>query len=164
MNAPFILDTNFFIQAHRQYYPLDVVSSFWTKLSELANKGIVASLDKVRDEIFKNDDALKDWCVSALPSDFFIDCSSSIKSYTMLAQWVSATGVRYSQKAKDEFLDAEEADAWLIAHCEFNKVTLVTYEIGGQGAKKVKIPDVCDAFGVRYLAPMDMFRELGEKV
>jgi len=33
----FLLDSNFFIQAHRDTYPLDVASSFWDKLAQLAS-------------------------------------------------------------------------------------------------------------------------------
>ncbi len=40
---PFIVDSNFFIQAHRGTYPLDVVSSFWDKVSNLAKKGKIIS-------------------------------------------------------------------------------------------------------------------------
>ena len=30
--SKFIVDSNFFIQAHRSIYPLDVVQSFWLKV------------------------------------------------------------------------------------------------------------------------------------
>jgi hypothetical protein len=48
----YILDSNFFIQAHRSNYPLDVAQGFWLKLKELAESGIVVSIDKVRDELY----------------------------------------------------------------------------------------------------------------
>ena len=35
----YLLDSNIFIQAHRMYYPFDVVPSFWNKILELSNKG-----------------------------------------------------------------------------------------------------------------------------
>ena len=47
----YLLDSNVFIQAHRMHYPFDVVPSFWKKLVELSNKGIVISIDKVKKEI-----------------------------------------------------------------------------------------------------------------
>ena len=36
MEKPFIIDSNFFIQAYRINYPFDVVPSFWVKVKELA--------------------------------------------------------------------------------------------------------------------------------
>ena len=62
MAPPFVLDSNFFIQAHRMHYPLDIFPSFWVKIKELAEKGILISLDKVRDELYLNNDNLTIWC------------------------------------------------------------------------------------------------------
>jgi len=58
----FIVDSNFFIQAHRANYPLDVANSFWAKIKEFVDEGSILSIDKVRDEIYLNDDELKVWC------------------------------------------------------------------------------------------------------
>lgn len=52
----YIVDSNFFIQAHRMYYPLDVMPSFWQRVMDLADTGRIISIDKVRNEIVKNKD------------------------------------------------------------------------------------------------------------
>jgi hypothetical protein len=54
----YIVDSNFFIQAHRDTYPLDVAYSFWDKVKQLAATGKIISIDKVKDEIFDKNDAL----------------------------------------------------------------------------------------------------------
>ena len=69
----YLVDSNFFIQAHRAIYPLDVAPSFWKKVKVLATNGNILSIDKVKNEIFQNEDDLKNWCVNNLPSDFFHD-------------------------------------------------------------------------------------------
>ena len=69
----FVVDANFFIQAHRSIYPLDVAHSFWNKVKELAQKGKLISIDKVKNEIYSNEDELKGWCEANLPGDFFKD-------------------------------------------------------------------------------------------
>ena len=56
--AIYLVDSNFFIQAHRVTYPLDVVTSFWSKVKKLAIDGKIISIDKVKGEIFENDDEL----------------------------------------------------------------------------------------------------------
>lgn len=38
----YVVDTNFFIQAHRSYYPLDVVPTFWRRVRDLAEEGKIA--------------------------------------------------------------------------------------------------------------------------
>lgn len=62
--AKYVLDSNIFIQAHRMYYPFDVVPSFWNKIVELSNKGIIFSIDKVKKELCdtNNPDHLSIWC------------------------------------------------------------------------------------------------------
>ena len=67
----YVIDSNFFIEAHRTSYPLDVASSFWNKVKQLADDGKIISIDKVKKEIYKNEDALKQWCVANLPRGFF---------------------------------------------------------------------------------------------
>lgn len=68
---PFLLDANFFIEAHRKSYPMDVFPSFWEKVAAMATAGQIGSLDKVKKEIFEHEDALKIWCGQNLPNDFF---------------------------------------------------------------------------------------------
>ncbi|KAF5067282.1 hypothetical protein DSECCO2_255250 [anaerobic digester metagenome] len=66
----YIVDSNFFIQAHRDTYPLDIAFSFWNKVKLLAIDGKLISIDKVRDEIYDKNDALESWCRFNLPDDF----------------------------------------------------------------------------------------------
>lgn len=82
---PFILDSNFFIEAHRAIYPFDVVPSFWNKKEQIARKGFIISIDKVKQEIFKNEDELAEWCQKYLPGDFFRDSSVAISEYSRIA-------------------------------------------------------------------------------
>ena len=34
----YVVDSNFFIEAHRATYPLDVATSFWDKVNQLAEQ------------------------------------------------------------------------------------------------------------------------------
>jgi hypothetical protein len=81
MSVVYVVDSNFFIQAHRVTYLLDVVPSFWNKVKELANAVRIISIDKVKKEIFKNDDDLKDWCKNNLSPDFWKDSSQNPLEY-----------------------------------------------------------------------------------
>ncbi len=46
----YIVNSNFFIQAHRAYYPLDVIRSFWVKIKQLADARKIKSIDKVKNK------------------------------------------------------------------------------------------------------------------
>lgn len=71
----------------------------------------------------------------------------------------------YSPNAINEFLDADEADAFLIAYSLADPVnrTVVTHETSApQKKSKIKIPDCCNALDVNYVTTIEMFRELRE--
>lgn len=74
----FIVDSNFFIQAHRSIYPLDIAIGFWNKVKQLAHAGLLFSIDKVKDELYDKNDELEVWCKNNLPENFFIDSSTAI--------------------------------------------------------------------------------------
>lgn len=135
----YIVDTNFFIQAHRLTYPLDVAISFWNKVKQLANEEKIISIDKVKQEIFKNNDILKNWCEKNLPTDFFKDTSHIMTSYKQVVNWSNLQSSHYLPKALSEFLSSDEADAFLVAYALDDKDNriIVTQEIS-EPNKKIK--------------------------
>ena len=161
----YILDSNSFIQAHRASYPLDVVFSFWNKVKQLANEGKIISIDKVKNELYDKNDALEEWCKANLPEDFFKDSSQVMATYGQVSAWAISKSGHYMQNALNEFLDADEADAFIVAYAladPANRI-VVTQEVSApHGKNKVKIPDACNALNVRFVNVMDMFRQLGE--
>lgn len=59
-------------------------------------------------------------------------------------------------------MGAEEADAFLVAFAKKYPLTVVTNEVSAPDSKgNVKLPDACQAFGVRSILPVQLFRELG---
>jgi hypothetical protein len=163
--SPYILDSNFFIQAHRLNYPFDVVPSFWHKIKDLADRNLIISIDKVRDEIFKNDDELTKWCKDNLSSNFFKDSSIAIKQYAELAAWANSRKDHYQQRAIDVFLDTDAADAWIIAYALNQGNPVLTHEKSEPGRKnRIKMPDVCLDHGVNYYSTVQMLRNLKESI
>jgi len=57
----YLLDSNVFIEAKRRYYGFDFCPAFWDWLIEAAGKGLVFSVEKVRDELITGGDELSDW-------------------------------------------------------------------------------------------------------
>lgn len=161
----YLLDTNIFIQAHRSTYPLDVVPSFWNKLVELDQQGIIVSIDKVKKEIFEkssHEDELRNWCADHLTSTFFLDSASVIGSYIDVVGWAASQISHYKQSAIDEFLQTDLADPWLIAYAKTHGMTIVTYETSQpERIKSIKIPEPCKHFDIQFVSVIEMFREIG---
>ena len=67
----------------------------------------------------------------------------------------------FSDKAKKDFADQSKADAWIVAYAMTKRCVVVTHEQYEPDAKRrVLIPNVCHAFGIRYLNTFQMLREL----
>lgn len=161
----YVSDSNFFIQAHRAHYPIDVATGFWNKVRQFAEQGRVISIDKVKEELYDKNDALKDWCINNLPEDFFKDTSVVMVAYSQVTAWAMSRSGHYLQKALNEFLDAYEADAFLVAFCHADPANkfIVTHEVSEPNRQnKVKIPEACIALNVSYVNTIEMFRRLGE--
>lgn len=159
----YLIDSSCFMTASRVTYPIDIAVSFWNKISELAQFGAFYSIDKVENEIKINDDMLSSWCSENLPKDFFISTETEevYKKYAELANWAQSKGI--NQSGVDKFIDAEKADIYFVAFCSLNsdKYTVVTEEVSAVNSKKdIKLPDACNAFGVRSINFMQVLREL----
>ncbi len=140
----YLLDTNIFIES-RKNLPMDVWTTFWNKLSELAMSGQVVSSIKVKDEIAKGYDELSAWVKGHVPSSFFLPIDSQdMEVFAQLQNW--AMGKDFTDTAKNEF--ATNADAYIISTACAKQMTLVTFEKSNpQRKNRVMIPDACAAIG-----------------
>ena len=161
----YLIDSNFFIQAYRSSYPLDVAKGFWKKVKSLADNGVIASIDKVRDEVYSNEDDLKKWCQTDLSDKFFLDFTSkAMGEYAKICSWAQ-NNKQYTQNAKNVFMDEKRADAFWVAFASTDNknFTIVTQEVSAPNSKtNIKLPDACKVNDVRCLNIIDMFREIGE--
>ena len=57
----------------------------------------------------------------------------------------------------------KEADYYLVAHALADGFIVVTHEVPADTLKKVKIPNVCDGLGIRYMTPYEMLRREGAR-
>lgn len=160
----YVVDSNFFIQAHRVNYPLDIAFSFWNKVKELAESGRIISIDKVKSELYDKNDELENWCKANLPEDFFKSTDKVMAEYSRVSTWAISMSHHYLPNALNEFLDADEADAFLVAYslADLSNRVIVTQEVSQPNRKnKIKIPEACNSINVRFLNTIKMFRELG---
>ncbi len=100
-----------------------------------------------------------------MPDDFFKESSEVMAEYGQVSAWAISRSSNYMPNALNEFLDADEADAFIVAYAlaDPNNRIVVTQEISQPNRKnKIKIPEVCIALNVQFVNTMDMFRRLGE--
>lgn len=161
----YILDTNILVYPNRISHPMDIYPSYWDKMADILKLDDVISIDKVKEEIYAQDDSLTNWCKINIPKLFWDSSINSIPEYAEIQNW--AQNKNYNERAIMEFASSKNADPFLIAYALNKKrnddldVSIVTLEVSAPESKKsVKIPDVCIDFDIRYINNNDFFREI----
>ena len=168
----YILDTNTFITAKNTFYAYDIVPSFWSTLLEIFKLGKVKVIDAVAGEIADGNDDLADWFGENIKKyaddageEYVIQAKQDgtvLQNYQNIANLVMQNA-QYKESEKSRFLS--RADLWLIAAGKALNATIVTQEVlSGEGTRKVKIPDICQQVGVKYVNLYDMMRAVGIKI
>jgi hypothetical protein len=156
----YVLDATVFIEAHKRYYAFDICPGYWAALLSRHEDGRLCSIDRVRDELVAQGDALSNWA-KGLPASFFVGTGDLPVAalFGDIVTWLQ-TQPQYLPYAKTEFLAG--ADGWLVAYAKTQGLVIATDEAPNPSIKKrVPIPNVCDAFGVDYLGTFDLLRALG---
>ena len=155
----YLFDTNIFIKSKNEM-PQDIWPTFWHKISELIQEGKICSSVKVKEEIDHGNDELTQWMEQNATSDFYLDVDNDVlRQYAITQNWATSNTI-FTPQARIEY--ATVADAFLVATASAKHLTLVTNETSNPGCKKrVKIPDACNALGVKYCDLNTALRELG---
>ncbi len=152
----YCLDSNVLIQAWQKYYAPSICPDYWQVLNQLGNKGIIFLPEEVREEIVKTDDELANWLKdSSIPiyktDQKVISCWQKILQKDPLHQFLV-----------DNIKGRSLADPWVISHAMKMNATLVTKESKetALNTRRIKIPNVCDNMGVRWIDDFDFIREV----
>ncbi len=163
MTPAFLLDANVFIEAKNRYYSFEIFPAFWRWLDEQQAAGRLATVQLVGAELEQGRDTLADWAKERRASGWFlaVDDAETQQALAEIANWVMGqTGFR--QAAKETFLAC--SDPWLIAKARVLGAAVVTHETFDPHSKrKVKIPNVCQPFGVTYLTTFELLTRLKAK-
>lgn len=157
----YLLDANIFIQAQNQHYGMDFCPAFWDFLKLEAESKTIVSSDMVYDELKLFNDEVSAWVVEYRDLLFTVSSQEEEiqKKFREVADFIS-THITYKESEKDRFLSG--ADPWLIATANVMNLTIVTHEVlVPSNSTKVKIPNVAREFGVDYISPYKMIRDLG---
>lgn len=161
----YLLDTNVLIEAERTYYDAVIAPPFWTWLISQHRQGNLASIKKVYQEINKAKGGyLKNNFAHNAPKSFWIEeTDKDTPALRFLSDWArERQNPKFKPEAVYEFLSV--ADYYLVAQAKTLDATVVTREQPEPRAiKRVLIPDACQAAGVSYMNPFEMYRKLGLK-
>ena len=159
----YLIDSNTFMTAARNFYSFDFGEKFWDFLIQEAQNGKLKSIDKVYEEINRGDDALKNWANEKF-LNYFLSTKDDqiIQKYAELMQWAENQSNHYTRNAVDEFMKEDNADPWLIAYALAKKnITLVTFErLKKEQKNRIPIPNVCDDFEIMYCDLYQMLKNL----
>jgi len=118
------------------------------------------SIDRVQQELGRGKDELASWANGRFSSAFMpTDDIGVVDGYRELMEWVQSQQ-QFLDAAKADF--ASKADGWLVAYARANGCVVVTQEVlNADVRRKVPIPNLCEAFGVRWIDTFTMLRNLG---
>lgn len=155
----YVIDADVFITAARSYYAFDVAPAFWQGLVREASNGRLVSIDRVKVEIQRGKDDLVKWANDIFHPWFVATTEDDVvEAYREIIVWVQGRD-RIFEYAKAAF--ASGADGWLIAYAHAKKCAVVTNEkFEASTRKKVKIPNVCEEFGISYINTFQLLRTL----
>ncbi|MEQ2005188.1 MAG: DUF4411 family protein [Limisphaerales bacterium] len=154
----YLLDSNTLIQAKNDFYPFDMAKPYWDWLIKANQDGHVYSVEKVMEELQGHADQLSVWSKSLGLGFFLPPDEKTAESLKAIAVWLDSHNT-YSSAAKAEFLN--DADYWLIAHAHAHRHAVVTFEKHENSKHRVKIPSVCNHFGVPCVKLFEMLRKQG---
>lgn len=152
----YCLDANVLIQAWQKYYSPKFCPDYWKTLDELGAKGILFLPQVVHEEITRTDDDLATWLKGSRIPVHKLDGEVS-----ECLKLIYATDPIH-QYLVDNTKQRSLADPWVIAHAMKEKACVVTKENKENAAntKRIKIPNVCDNMGVRWIDDFKFIEEL----
>jgi hypothetical protein len=150
----YLVDSDVFIQAKNLHYGLDFCPAFWEWLIAQNRAKRVFSIEKVGDEILAGADELATWAGDRGAGFFLRPDAPVLPALANVSQWAAGQG--YEPAAVSTFLQV--ADYYLVAHALAHGHVVVTHERPAASVKKIKIPTVCIALGVKCMTPYEMLR------
>jgi hypothetical protein len=146
----YCLDSNGYIEPWK-HYPIRVFPSLWRNLGESLASGLIVGPEEVYREIQQQEDGLYQWLKPHKSRFRKVDTQLAASLADVLAV------ERFARMLE---IGRNKADPWVVAHARIVDGGVVVSDEGRSKnpAKKPKVPDVCDHFGV----PCIRFREFLE--
>lgn len=139
----------------RTVYPADVFPGVWEKVSQLAEDGVLISVEDVLEELRVQDDEVADWAKERSTIFLPLDEQAQARATKILATHPNLIDLKKPNSSADPFV---------IASAMINSCIVVTEEGNSGGPNKSKIPDVCKHYDIKCIRLLDMLRAEGLKL
>jgi|SRR5665648_232556 len=145
-------DTSSLLNGQRDLLPPLTFPTVWGNIEGMIADGSIRSIDLVRDELAGREDAVHAWAVAQ--HDLFVPLTEDVQLAVreVLAEHQRILGIGSGRSGADPFV---------IALARVYGATVVTEEIPSRNLTKPKIPDVCQAMGVRHVNLLSFIQEQG---
>jgi predicted nucleic acid-binding protein len=155
----YCLDANVLIQAWQKYYNPKFCPDYWKVLIELGKQAKIFIPEIVYEEITRTDDDLSKWLKGSK-----IPIEKINEPITICLQKIYSSNPIHKNLV-DNIKSRSLADPWVIAHALNSNATVVPKEekVTAANSPKIKIPNVCDNMGVRWINDFQFIDELGIK-
>lgn len=143
----YCIDTSSLVEASTRYYPPDNFPSLWERLEALILDGRLYAPEEVQGEIAKQDDYLKEW--GRTHNGLFVPLDQE--------QLVEVSRIEATfERLVDTVRGRSAADPWVIALAKVKGYTVVSQE--RKAPRKIKIPDVCEHYGIDCVTLVEFIR------
>lgn len=150
----YCFDTSAFINSWRRLYPPDVLPSLWSRLSDLVSVDRVKSPEQVLLEIARISDELHAWVKRR--TQIFVPATPEIQA------GVSKLVNTYPNFMQERSPDGVWADPYVVALAQEQNRVVVTWErAADRNARRLKIPNICEAIGIECINLLDLMRREG---
>lgn len=161
------LDSSVFITAKDTMFGFDINASFWTWMDGALKEGTISAPRKVYSEIVENvrvTDDLATWVKARRKNGLCIEPDhNALTALSTVTRYVFQENGRYKYPFALDFVRG--ADPYLIAAAIADGGIIVSQETDKKPlANRVRIPDVCDQFGVDCIKVWEMLRNLKVKL
>lgn len=151
----YLIDANVFIQAKNGHYGFNLCPGFWNWIDRAHANNEILSVAKIYDELVDGGDHLSKWVKTRrsffkLPND-----QNTEKCLSQLSEWAANN---YDSSDLSTFFSS--GDYFLIGYAMANNHTVVTHE---SKKGRIKIPVVCNNFGVNCMNPFEMLEKCNVK-
>lgn len=158
----YLIDSNILIRSKNNEYPFDFFPGYWDFMNECFKSGSIFMHKKVYNEIKKGKDDLSRWVEDNKNNIAIVDEDSVEESlYLSLSEWAEDPSNDFTKNAIEAFCRTDKADIWLCAKAKDKDFIIVTDETFERAARKsIKIPNVCEAFGILYMDKFTFIRKM----
>ena len=145
-------DTSSLLNGRRDLLPPSTFPTLWANLEAMITAGAIRCVDLVRDELAVREDEVHQWAMAQ--DNLFLPLTADVQTAVreVLHEHQRIIGIGSGRSGADPFV---------IALARARDGVVVTEETLSRNLTKPKIPDVCDAMGIRRLTLLQFVQEQG---